>query len=647
MQKFNYHTHTRRCGHADNNMSDEDFVKEFIKKGFMKIAFTDHCPEKEEIDHRTNMRMKYNEKNEYLDSIKSLKEKYKNKIEIETGFEIEYLPGQEENLYELKNETDKLILGQHFIYGGKNELKCFRKHDFTNEDILKYAEYIKTAIEKKIPNIIAHPDIYMLNRNNFGEAEEQVARIICSTAEKYGIPVEINLSDPVMYIRKQKEKVKEMYPMGMYQPEIETMDRNELEKLQLERLQKQVKNVYENVPMYRERMDKKGVKLEDIKELKDLAKLPFTTKQDLRDYYPFELFAADKKDIVRIHASSGTTGRQIVAGYTRNDLDMWADCMARQIAAAGGDENSVVQVSYGYGLFTGGLGAHGGSERIGAMTIPTSSGNTERQIRLMIELGATHLCCTPSYAMYLGETINEMGVKDQLSLKAGIFGAEPWTEDMRHQIEQSLGIKAYDVYGLTEITGPGVSYECSAQNGMHVCEDMFIPEIIDPDTEEVLPPGSFGELVFTTITKEGMPMMRYRTRDLCVLDYEKCECGRTLVRMKKPAGRTDDMLIIRGVNVFPSQIEEVLLKIGGDITPNYQIIVGRENNTDTLEVQVEMSEGMLSDDIKSVAAIEKNIVAKLRSTLGLGAKVTLVEPKTITRSEGKAKRVIDNRKLHD
>ena len=429
--------------------------------------------------------------------------------------------------------------------------------------------------------------------------------------------------------------------MGMYQPEIETMDRNELEKLQLERLQKQVKNVYENVPMYRERMDKKGVKPEDIKELKDLAKLPFTTKQDLRDYYPFELFAADKKDIVRIHASSGTTGRQIVAGYTRNDLDMWADCMARQIAAAGGDENSVVQVSYGYGLFTGGLGAHGGSERIGAMTIPTSSGNTERQIRLMIELGATHLCCTPSYAMYLGETINEMGVKDQLSLKAGIFGAEPWTEDMRHQIEQSLGIKAYDVYGLTEITGPGVSYECSAQNGMHVCEDMFIPEIIDPDTEEVLPPGSFGELVFTTITKEGMPMMRYRTRDLCVLDYEKCECGRTLVRMKKPAGRTDDMLIIRGVNVFPSQIEEVLLKIGGDITPNYQIIVGRENNTDTLEVQVEMSEGMLSDDVKSVAAIEKNIVAKLRSTLGLGAKVTLVEPKTITRSEGKAKFTIN------
>ena len=311
--------------------------------------------------------------------------------------------------------------------------------------------------------------------------------------------------------------------MGMYQPEIETMDRNELEKLQLERLQKQVKNVYENVPMYRERMDKKGVKPEDIKELKDLAKLPFTTKQDLRDYYPFELFAADKKDIVRIHASSGTTGRQIVAGYTRNDLDMWADCMARQIAAAGGNENSVVQVSYGYGLFTGGLGAHGGSERIGAMTIPTSSGNTERQIRLMIELGATHLCCTPSYAMYLGETINEMGVKDQLSLKAGIFGAEPWTEDMRHQIEQSLGIKAYDVYGLTEITGPGVSYECSAQNGMHVCEDMFIPEIIDPDTEEVLPPGSFGELVFTTITKEGMPMMRYRTREMCIRDRKEIE----------------------------------------------------------------------------------------------------------------------------
>lgn len=434
--------------------------------------------------------------------------------------------------------------------------------------------------------------------------------------------------------------------MGIYQPEFECMDREALRKLQTERLIHQVKYCYDNVEVFRERMDKKGLKPEDVKSLDDLKKLPFTTKQDLRDYYPYKLFAAPMKDIVRIHASSGTTGRQIVAGYTRNDLDKWADAMARQLAAAGADENSVVQVSYGYGLFTGGLGAHGGAERIGAVTIPTSSGNTERQIRFMLELGTTHLCCTPSYAMYLGETINEMGVKDRLKLEAGIFGAEPWTEDMRREIESSLGIRAHDVYGLTEIMGPGVAYECDAQSGMHICEDMFIPEIIDPDTEEVLPAGSFGELVFTTITKEGMPLIRYRTRDLCTLNYEKCACGRTFVRMMKPAGRTDDMLIIRGVNVFPSQIEEVLLKIsGGDISPNYQIVVDRVNNTDTLDVNVEMSEKMLSDDIRTIEAVEKKIVAQLRSTLGIGAKVHLVNPKSIARSEGKAKRVIDNRKL--
>ncbi len=433
--------------------------------------------------------------------------------------------------------------------------------------------------------------------------------------------------------------------MPIYQPEIECMERSEIEKLQLERLQWQVKRVYENVAMFRERMDAAGVKPEDIKELKDLAKLPFTTKQDLRDYYPYELFAVPKKEIVRIQASSGTTGRQIVAGYTRNDLDNWATCMARQLAAAGASDEDIVQVSYGYGLFTGGLGAHGGAEKLGAMVIPTSSGNTERQIRFMCELGSTVLCCTPSYAMYLGETVREMGVKDQLKLKAGIFGAEPWTEDMRKQIEEALGIKAHDVYGLTEIMGPGVSYECAEQTGMHVCEDFFIPEIIDPDTGAVLPEGSFGELVFTTIGKEGMPLIRYRTRDLCSLNYEKCACGRTHVRMKKPAGRTDDMLIIRGVNVFPSQIEEVLLKIGGDVTPNYQIVVDRVNNTDTLDINVEMSEALLSDDMKSVAAVERKIVAQLRSTLGLGANVHLVSPKSIARSEGKAKRVIDNRKL--
>jgi len=433
--------------------------------------------------------------------------------------------------------------------------------------------------------------------------------------------------------------------MAIYNKKVECMSREDIRAFQLEKLQWQVKRVYENVPMYKKRMDEAGVKPEDIKCLEDLAKLPFTTKQDLRDYYPFDLLAVPKKDIVRIHASSGTTGRQIVAGYTRNDLDIWAEGMARQISAAGGDENSVVQVSYGYGLFTGGLGAHGGAEKIGAMVIPTSSGNTERQIRFMCELGTTILCCTPSYAMYLGETVKEMGVKDRLKLKAGIFGAEPWTEDMRREIEEALGLKAYDVYGLTEIMGPGVSYECSQQKGMHVCEDMCIPEIIDPDTGEVLPEGSFGELVFTTITKEGQPLIRYRTRDLCVLDYSPCACGRTHVRMKKPTGRTDDMLIIRGVNVFPSQIEEVLLQVGGDITPNYLIVVGRENNTDTLEVQVEMSDKFFCDDVKSIEAVEKTIRDRLRSVLGLGAKVKLVNPKSITRSEGKAKRVIDTRKL--
>ncbi len=433
--------------------------------------------------------------------------------------------------------------------------------------------------------------------------------------------------------------------MSIFQPEIECMSRDEIKKRQTEKLIWQVKRCYENVAVFRERMQAKGLAPDDIKSLDDLKKLPFTYKKDLRDYYPYELFASPMKDIVRIHASSGTTGRQIVAGYTRNDLNMWADCMARQIAATGGDENSVIQVSYGYGLFTGGLGAHGGAERIGATVIPTSSGNTERQIRLMIELGATHLCCTPSYAMYLGETINEMGVKDQLKLKAGIFGAEPWTEDMRKQIEEALNIKAYDIYGLTEILGPGVAFECSEQKGMHINEDNFIAEIIDPETGDVLPEGSFGELVFTTITKEGMPMIRYRTRDLCSLKYEKCECGRTFVRMNKPKGRSDDMLIIRGVNVFPSQIEEVLLNIGGDVTPNYQIIVDRVNNTDTLDVNVEMSDSIFADDVKTIQAVEKKITEKIRSTLGIGAKVHLVNPKSIQRSEGKAKRVIDNRKL--
>ena len=432
--------------------------------------------------------------------------------------------------------------------------------------------------------------------------------------------------------------------MGNYfQPEIETMSREEIRELQLERLKWQVKRIYDNVQMYRERMDDEGVHPDDIKELSDLSKLPFTTKQDLRDYYPFQLFAVRKRDIVRIHASSGTTGKQIVSGYTRNDLDQWSNGFARQLAATGATHKSRVQVSYGYGLFTGGHGAHQGAEKLGAMVIPTSSGNTERQIRFMCDLGTTHLCCTPSYAMYLGETVKEMGVKNQLSLQAGIFGAEPWTEEMRKQIQDALGLKAYDIYGLTEIMGPGVAYECEYQNGMHICEDMFIPEIIDPDTGEVLPEGSFGELVFSTITKEGQPLLRYRTRDLCRLEYTQCACGRTHVRMRKPAGRTDDMLIIRGVNVFPSQIEEVLLRNSIEVSPNYQIVVDRVNNTDTFDINVELSPRFTGD----VDAEKRKLESQLRGQLGIGAKVHLLRPKSIERSEGKAKRVIDNRKLTD
>ena len=433
--------------------------------------------------------------------------------------------------------------------------------------------------------------------------------------------------------------------MDMWQKEIETMPREELKKLQSERLVNQVKRMYERVELFRKRMDSLGLTPDDIKGVDDLSKLPFSYKQDLRDYYPYGLFAVPMKDIRRVHASSGTTGKQIVVGYTDNDLEMWADCFARMLIATGNDENSFVQVSYGLGLFTGGFGAHDGAVRIGATAIPISSGNTQRQIQTMIDFGATVLCCTPSYAMYLGETIEEMGLKDKLKLKAGIFGAEPWTEEMRKQIEDKLGLKAYDIYGLSEIMGPGVSYECEYQCGMHVCEDHFIPEIIDPDTGDVLPEGEWGELVFTTITKEGFPLIRYRTRDICSLTYEKCKCGRTHVRMRKPQGRTDDMLIIRGVNVFPSQIEEVLLSMGGEVTPNYQIVVDRVNNTDTIEVMVEMSEDMFTDGVKGIEKTERLITEKLKATLGISPKVTLVNPKSIARSEGKAKRVIDKRKL--
>ena len=432
-----------------------------------------------------------------------------------------------------------------------------------------------------------------------------------------------------------------------YQQEIECMPREQLEKLQSERLVAQVKRMYEKVPLFRERMDEKGLKPSDIHGIEDLHKLPFSYKKDLRDCYPYGLFAVPMTDIVRVHASSGTTGKQIVVGYTRNDLDMWSDCVARMLTAIGAGEDDFIQISYGYGLFTGGLGAHSGAEKIGATVIPASAGNTQRQIQTMVDFGSTVLCCTPSYAMFLSESIAEMGIKDQLKLKAGIFGAEPWSEEMRKSIEQGLGIKAYDIYGLSEIMGPGVSYECEEQAGMHVCEDMFIPEIIDPDTGEVLPRGSKGELVFTTLTKEGFPLIRYRTRDICQLNYEPCECGRTHVRMCKPQGRSDDMLIIRGVNVFPSQIEEVLMKVTGGTTPNYVIIVDRVNNNDTLDVNVEMTEELFTDDVKNIEKLEKKITEEIRSILGIGAKVHLVNPKSIARSEGKAVRIIDERKLHD
>ena len=434
--------------------------------------------------------------------------------------------------------------------------------------------------------------------------------------------------------------------MAMLNERLETLPREELEKLQSKRLVWQVKRMYERVECFRKRMDEAGLTPDDIHGIADLSKLPFSYKKDLRDYYPYGLFAEPLKNIRRVHASSGTTGKRIVVGYTDNDLDLWSECFARMLAAVGVTEEDVVQVSYGYGLFTGGLGAHDGASRIGATVIPMSSGNTPLQIQTMVDFGATVLCCTPSYALYLGEEIERAGVKDQLKLKVGIFGAEPWTENMRHEIEEKLGIKAYDIYGLSEILGPGVGCECEYQGGMHVWEDHFIPEIIDPDTCEVLPKGATGELVFTTITKEGFPVIRYRTRDICSLDYTPCKCGRTHVRMRKPTGRSDDMLIIRGVNVFPSQIEEVLLSIGGgEITPNYFITVDRVGNNDTFDLDVEMSEAFFSDDVKSIANLEKQIAEKLRSALGLGVKVHLVNPKTIARSEGKAKRVLDKRKL--
>ena len=429
-----------------------------------------------------------------------------------------------------------------------------------------------------------------------------------------------------------------------YQKEIETASREEIKALQDERLVKQIQHVWDNVPYYRKKMEEKGVTPADIKGTDDLHKLPFLSKSDLRDAYPYGLLGVPLSECVRIQSTSGTTGKRVVAFYTLEDIDLWEDCCARAIMAAGGTKDDVCQISYGYGLFTGGPGLNGGSHKVGCLTIPTSSGNTDRQIMFINDLQATILCCTPSYAAFIGETMKEMGMKpEDIPLKAGIFGAEAWSEEMRHDIEQTLGIKAYDIYGLTELSGPGVSFECSAQNGMHINEDHFLPEIIDPDTEEVLPEGEQGELVFTAITKKAFPMIRYRTRDICILTREKCSCGRTHVRMKKPKGRTDDMLIIRGVNVFPSQIETVLINHG--YAANYQIIVDRVKNTDTLDVHVEMTPEMFTDNVGEIASMQKELVDGLRSMLGLAAKVTLVAPKSIARSEGKAVRVIDNRKI--
>ncbi len=425
----------------------------------------------------------------------------------------------------------------------------------------------------------------------------------------------------------------------------ETMSRDETTFVQSERLQKMVRRIYHNVPFYRDKFQSVGLTPDDIKHVSDLPKLPFTLKQDLRDNYPYGIFASPLSQIVRVHASSGTTGKPTVVGYTREDIATWSECCARSLVAAGADHHSVIQIAYGYGLFTGGLGLHYGAEKLGASVIPISGGNTERQIMLMKDFKTSLLACTPSYAIYLAEALKDYGVSiEELNLKFGVFGAEPWSENMRKEIEQKLNITALDIYGLSEIMGPGVAMECSFKNGMHVWEDHFIPEIIDPLTLAPLPYGTPGELVFTTITKEGIPLLRYRTRDLSVLHNEICACGRTHVRMERVSGRTDDMLIIRGVNVFPSQIESVLLEIG-EVEPHYQLIVTREGILDNLEIRVEVSENMFSDKISNLEVLENNIKHRIASVLQISAKIKLVEPKTIPRSEGKSKRVIDNRNL--
>lgn len=425
----------------------------------------------------------------------------------------------------------------------------------------------------------------------------------------------------------------------------ECMSRSELRELQTKNLIETVNRVYHNVPYYRKKMQAKGVKPEDINSISDLSKLPFTTKEDLRDNYPYNLFSVPLSEIIRVHASSGTTGKPTVVGYTREDVAMWSEVVARTLYCAGIAKNDFIQVAYGYGLFTGGLGIHYGSEKAGATVIPISGGNTKRQIQLLKDFGSTAIACTPSYALYLAESLEEQDInRNKLKLKVGILGAEPWTDNMRQEIEEKLGIKAIDIYGLSEIIGPGVASECEEQNGLHINEDHFVPEIIDPATGEVLKEGAKGELVFTTITKKGLPLIRYRTKDLTRLNYDKCECGRTIARMEKCLGRSDDMLIIRGVNVFPSQIESVLLEMS-ETKPHYQLIVDRKNNLDILQVQVEVEDQFFSDEIKELEKLKARIKDNLESSLGLTARIKLVEPKTLERTTGKSQRVIDKRKL--
>jgi len=428
-----------------------------------------------------------------------------------------------------------------------------------------------------------------------------------------------------------------------YQKEIECAPREQLLALQTERLLKQVRHVWNDLPYYRRKMEEKGVTPDDIRSLADLHKLPFLCKDDLREAYPDGLLAVPKSKVTRIHSTSGTTGKRVIAFYTQHDLDLWRDCLARALVAAGLSSEDVLQVSYGYGLFTGGIGVHDGSEKLGCMTVPMSTGSTDRQLQFMEDLGVTALCCTPSYAEYLGECVEEQNLKDRLKLRVGIFGAEAWSEEMRRDIEQKLSIKAYDIYGLTELSGPGVAYECCEQHGMHINEDHFLVETVDPETGEPLPEGSQGELVFTALDKEAFPIVRYRTHDICILTREKCSCGRTFVKMCKPMGRSDDMLIVKGVNVFPSQIEQVLMEQG--YPANYQIILDRVNHSDTIEVLVEMTADTFSDSLAQIGKQEKQLVSALKAMLGIVVKVRLVAPKSITRSEGKAIRLIDKRKI--